>query len=299
MISSEAIKNGITPKNDIIFKRIFGHKGNEEILKDLLEGILEIKIKNVKLDLATEMLPDFYRGKSSRLDVRSELEDGTIVNVEIQTDMRGYSEKRDLGYWSELYTNSLEKGKDYTDAKKTICIWILDGEVYDFEKYHSKWVIAEKELGKTRYFKDFEIHVIELKKFRKLDIIKPKKKEFWLWFIDHTREELVKMACYSNEEVRKAKEEYDRITADKELMSLVIAEKIDEWDKNAMIRIAREEGIERGMKKGIKKGMEKGKQEANIETAKKMLELGAEIEFIEKATGLKRGEILKLKENEK
>ena len=103
------------------------------------------------------------------------------------------------------------------------------------------------------------------------------------------------MACYSNEEVRKAKEEYDRITADKELMSLVIAEKIDEWDKNAMIRIAREEGIERGMKKGIKKG----KQEANIETAKKMLELGAEIEFIEKATGLKRGEILKLKENEK
>ena len=42
MISSEAIKNGITPKNDIIFKRIFGHKGNEEILKDLLEVLTVI-----------------------------------------------------------------------------------------------------------------------------------------------------------------------------------------------------------------------------------------------------------------
>ena len=34
-------------KNDIAFKRIFGSKGNEEILKDFLEYVLERKIKNI------------------------------------------------------------------------------------------------------------------------------------------------------------------------------------------------------------------------------------------------------------
>ena len=280
-MTNEILKNTITPKNDIIFKKIFGQKGNEGILKDFLEGILNIKIESLEVDLGTEMLPDFFGGKTSKLDVRTKLSDGTNVNIEVQNKIEDYSEQRDLAYWSKLYMNSLEKGKAYTDAEKTICIWILDEEVYDFHKYHSEWIITEKELGQTAYFKDFEIHVIELQKFRKLDIIKPEKRDFWLWFIDHTRRELVDMACYSNEEVRKAKEQYDKITSDKTLMSLIIAEEIDEMDRNTR----------------IKRAEEKGKKEAQKETVKKMLELGAEIDFIEKATGLSKEEILKLKEN--
>ena len=63
----------ITPKNDIVFKKIFGSKGNEEILKDFLESILDIKIDLLTLDLATELLPEFYEGKQTRVDVRSTL----------------------------------------------------------------------------------------------------------------------------------------------------------------------------------------------------------------------------------
>ena len=43
------ITNNLTPKNDLIFKKIFGSKGSEGILKSFLESILEIKIKEVKL----------------------------------------------------------------------------------------------------------------------------------------------------------------------------------------------------------------------------------------------------------
>lgn len=292
MINEEAILKGITPKNDIIFRKIFGMKGNEGILKDFLEGILDIKIESVELDLATELLPDFYEGKSSRLDVRAKLDDGTNINIEIQTKMEDYSDARDLMYWSKLYMSSIGKGEKYTDAKKTICIWILDGKVYDFNKYHSEWVITEKELGATMYFKDFEIHVIELQKFRKLDIMKPERRDFWLWFIDHTRKELVEMACYSNEEVKKAKEQYDKITADKTLMSLIIAAEIDEMDERT--RIANAE--EKGLAKGMEKGMEKGRQETKYETAKKMLELGLDVEIIKQTTGLSEEEILKIRE---
>ncbi len=74
----------ITPKRDIVFKKIFGSKGNEGILKDFLESILEMKIKSLSLDLATELLPTYESGKESRVDVRTELENGIQVNVEMR-----------------------------------------------------------------------------------------------------------------------------------------------------------------------------------------------------------------------
>lgn len=47
--NDEEIKELLTPKNDIIFKKLFGKKGNERIVKDFLEAILERKIKSVEL----------------------------------------------------------------------------------------------------------------------------------------------------------------------------------------------------------------------------------------------------------
>ena len=40
----------LDPKNDYVFKRIFGHVGNEEITKDLLSAILGKEITYVELD---------------------------------------------------------------------------------------------------------------------------------------------------------------------------------------------------------------------------------------------------------
>ena len=294
MINEEIIAKRITPKNDIIFKKIFGSKGNEGILKDFLESILETKIESVKLGLETEMLPEFYIGKGSRLDVRTELKDGTFVNVEIQTNTENYSDKRDLVYWSKLYLKSLEKGSNYTETRKTICIWIVDGAVYDFEKYHSKWEITETDIGKTMCFKDFEIHVIELQKFRKLDIMKPAKKEFWLWFIDHTRKELVDMACYSNEQVDEARRQLAKITADGDLMTLIIADEMDEMDRS-VLKQKEEERLKKAEEEALQKGKIEGKAEANKETAKKLLEKNIEIELIMELTGLSKEEIEKLK----
>ena len=174
------ILSKVTPKNDIVFKNIFGKKGNEGILKDFLESILEIKIKNVKLDLSTELLPDFLDEKKSVLDVRAELDDGTQINIEIQQHKDGYSEKRCLRYWSKLYSSSLLKGFEYDTMPKTICIWIIDGSVYEeFEKYESTWKVQEKDLGIIGHFEEIEIHIIELKKFRDNDkIMKKSKKDF-------------------------------------------------------------------------------------------------------------------------
>ena len=77
-------KINVTPKDDYVFKKIFGTKGNEEILQSFLEALLDIKINSLKLDLNTEILPDYYNGKVSRLDVLARLDDGTLVDIEIK-----------------------------------------------------------------------------------------------------------------------------------------------------------------------------------------------------------------------
>ena len=195
----------------------------------------------------------FFDGKNSRLDVIAKLKDGTIVNIEVQTNISGFSDKRSLAYWSKLYLEQFKSGNDYKKANKTICIWILDGEVFDIPEYHSKWKIGEEEIGVTEHFDDFEIHVIELKKFRKENIMEPRKKEFWLWFIDHTKKELVDMS-YTLDEIRKAKAEYEKmIEENPELQHLLMREEFAEWDRQYLVSCAQEEGMAKGLEEGEKK----------------------------------------------
>ena len=271
----------ITPKRDIVFKRIFGAKGNEGILKDFLEAILEIKIDSLELDLATELLPDFYDGKKCRVDVRTRLSNGAEVHIEIQMDSARYSEKRGLQYWSKIYSNTLKEGKNYNELKKTICIWILDGKVYDeFEDFDSKWEIMNAKYGIRGHFEDLEFHVIELKKLRESDIIKPTKKEFWLWFIDYTNEELVRMSYVNNEKIKEAREQLDKIRADEELMERIRLQELAEWDENTSIANAKREGM----------------KSAKEEVIKNLLKLNMPIEQISDVTGVSKEEILKIKE---
>lgn len=293
---------GVTPKNDLVFKRLFGSKGNEAILKDFLESILDIEIDSLILDLNTELLPEFHDGKQTRVDVRTLLADGTNVNIEMQMNPADYSDKRCLQHWSKLYSNNIKVGRKYSTLNKTICIWIIDGKIYnEFDDIDSKWEIMNKKYGLSNHFNELEIYIIELQKLKDSVTIKSSNKKFWLWFIDHTNEELINMACISNERIREAREQLDKIMADEELMERIRLEENFEYDMNTRMANAEEEGLRRGMEKGIKEGIkegkEKGKLENQIEIAKKMLDLNTDIDFIEKVTGLSKEEILKLKED--
>ena len=158
------------------------------------------------------------------------------VNIEIQTDVSKYSEERCLQHWSKIYSNNLKKGGEYKDLGKVICIWILDGSVYnEFDDFHSKWRIMNENHWCLNCFQQLEFHIIELNKFRNLDIIKPSKKEFWLWFIDHTSEDMVKMSCVNNDKIKEAREQLEKIKADKELMEKIRLQESAEWDYNSKI----------------------------------------------------------------
>ena len=281
-----------TNPNEVGNMCIVGHNYEDSRFFGKLNKIKKgaiVKITDLTLDHNTEILPEMATEKLSRVDVLARLGDGTLVDIEIQSREKGFKEKRCLQYWSRLYSQDIEKGKDYLQLNKTICIWIVDSTVYEeFKEYESTWKVQETRYGVKGHFEDFEMHVIELQKFRNTDIIKPSKREFWLWFIDHTKKELVEMSVRDMKEVEKAYEEYKRITSDKGLMNAIINMDMAEMDRAQEITDAIAEGESRGK--------EKGKEESKIEIAKKMLEANMDIKQICEFTELTVEEVEKLKE---
>lgn len=69
--------------NDVMFKALFTQ--NPDLLKDFLESTLDLPSKTIKSlkFINSEMLPIYYSGKLTRLDILVETEERTI-NVEIQ-----------------------------------------------------------------------------------------------------------------------------------------------------------------------------------------------------------------------
>jgi predicted transposase/invertase (TIGR01784 family) len=109
----------------------------------------------------------------------------------------------------------------------------------------------------------------------------------WLAFIDMERGDLLEMAKKENKEIKKAVEDYEVLTGKEEIKRLAELRLMSKLEENSALATARANGTEEGMKLG--KEVEKKK------IAKKLLEMGIEIEKIAKVTGLSIEKIKKIK----
>ena len=125
--------------NDYIFKRLFSKKGNEDILKDLLEGILEIPIEEVELERVD------IKDKLGVLDIKAIINENITVNIEMQIVDEKNMIERTLYYWAGLYYTGLKRGKDYKLNNKVITINILMYNIFKKENYHTIATIRDNE----------------------------------------------------------------------------------------------------------------------------------------------------------
>ena len=286
---------------DYAFKRVFGKNGNESILKDLLESILNIEIKSITIQ-NPEIPKNMKDGKVGVLDVRAELNGDEITEVEMQVQDQHNIDKRSPTYLTKIYSDQLKEGEQYIEVKKVVVINILNFDYYKRNSYHSvaRMMFEESkenekvDLGyivEDKYAtKDLEMHFIELPKFRKKDPDMSNKLEQWLCLICN-EEDKIKMAESKNEEIEKAKKELEKLAMnpeDRELYELRLKAIRDEMN-------IRYSGYIDGMAEGEAKGRAEGKNERNIEIAKNMLKENVNIQFISKMTGLNLEEIEKLK----
>jgi len=156
----------ITPRVDIAFKKIFGVEENKDLLMLLINAIVSEEDQVAAITLLNPYNPKNFRNdKLSILDIKAEGHDGKRFNIEIQISDEADYNKRALYYWAKLYTEQLKTAEDYARLTKAIGIHILNfTSIPESDKYHNVFHIVEKDNG-IKYFKDLELHTIELKKF--------------------------------------------------------------------------------------------------------------------------------------
>ena len=270
-------------KNDIIFKAFFSRKGNEIFLIDFLEALLNIKIDSIKIKEEVNIEQLSVDEKGGRLDLQAKLNDGIIVNIELQMKNNYDIEERTTLYSSKISSREAGRGTDYKDIDKIIMINILGYNLLEFEEYISETVIVLDKHREYEMLKGIKWYFIELPKFRKKNPDLNNKMDQWICFIDDSNKGAVKMAENNNEVLKKARKELDYLTGDEAVRRL--AELRDKWEMDDFFikKRAKEEGEKKGKKIGEKK-----KQK---EIAKNLLKMGMDISKVIEATGLNKKEI--------
>ena len=273
------IKNARNPKqakvynlkNDIIFKAFFGRKGNEEFLIDFLEALLHIKIEQIIIREEVDLEKLNPQEKGGRLDLQAKLNDGIIVNIELQIENKYNIEKRTMFYSSKVISMETTRGTDYNDINQIIMINILDYELFGFDEYISETKVVLDKHREYEVMNGIKWYFIELPKFRRMNPNLNEKLNQWLVLLDDYDKEAIRMAEKKNPTIKKAREEVTYLTGDEAVKRIEFLREKWEMDRISEINYA--------------------KKEEKIETARKLLKKGMDINSIMEVTDLTKEEI--------
>ena len=161
----------LIPTNDYVFKRIFGHVGNEIITKGFLNSILNEEIQSVNLEGNQILEKDLKSDKVGILDIKAKLNNEMLCNIEMQMINHKNIDKRILFYWSKIYSSGLKSGENYEKLKKTIIVLVANfefKELKEIEAGYTEWKIREKKFMKYILTDVFELHILELPKLERM-----------------------------------------------------------------------------------------------------------------------------------
>lgn len=294
--------NRVNPRVDLIFKKLFGVEENKDLLISLINSIVSEEDQVVDLVLLNPYNPqNFLHDKLSILDIKAQGKDGKRFNIEMQiTDSADY-DKRALYYWAKLYTEQLKSGEDYEQLNKAIGIHILNFlSINGTDKYHNCFHITERDSG-LRYFKDLELHTIELKKFAASEskeineLVANIKSSLDMWVAFLTKHDLLNKDQLPAELT--AKPIHKALSA-LELMNLNETERYAYEDHLKWLRDEAstiKKAVSGAKEEGIAIGEARGEEKSILKVARRMLQENTDVKFISSVTGLSTDEILKLK----
>ena len=283
------------------FKKVFAKDENNGELKDLLEAILEMKIEKVEVK-NPELPKDALDEKLSILDIKAQINEDTIIDIEMQVTNKYNIGERSSLYLSKLVAGQLSASQEYKKLKKAISINILNFNYFETNTYHNVAHMKFEETREDKYVDmgyereqqiatpKLEMHFIELPKFIKKNGETNTKLEKWLWLLAG-KEEKIKMAEKEDFELSKAIEELKRMNLTETEEEVYEARQKAIWDYNSQMLAAKEDGFEKGKEEGLKVG--------KISIVKKLLKKGMTIEEISEITEIAKEEIEEIKKENK
>lgn len=272
----------VKPLNDFIFKKVFGEKGNEDILIAFINAVLKRTKKEpiveVEIIENKQLTKELILDKTGIIDVRAKTSKGENIDIEVQLTDQGNMDKRTLFYWGKMYLENIKQGQDYTSLEKVITINILDFEFLGTENYQSSFYLWE-DIEKDYMLTDVvEIHFLELPKFRnkKDKDYRENAIERWLMFLEKDiSETTLKELMSLDTAIEKAEQKIEYLSSDEEAMRIYYERERSLHERANMISSAEERKA--------------------VEIAKNLLNMNIPVEQIALATGLTEEEINKIR----
>lgn len=261
----------VKPLNDFIFKKVFGEKGNEDILISFINAVLKRTNKEpiVEIEIIDnkQLTKEVINDKTGIIDVRARTAKGENVDIEVQLTDQGNMDKRTLFYWGKMYLENIKQGEDYTSLEKVITINILDFDYLKTESYQSSFHLWE-DIEKNYMLTDMvEIHFLELPKFRrkKNKNYKDSAIERWLAFLEKDIPETTLRELMDLEPaIEKAEKRIEYLSSDEETMNTYWERERSLHERANMINSAEQRGDLNRAKIGIRNMLEKGMDKKDI-----------------------------------
>ena len=159
--------------NDFAFKYVFGEDCKEanDALKSLLTVFLERKVKHVVVK-NSEIVKDYSKMKSPRLDLLVEFDDGTTVDLEMQLrQTKDNLPIRFSYYLARLHGSQQLEGKYYKQLKETIVLVFFNVNIIENDKMCNTFTLRNEGLSFVEESQDrMKLRTIEM---AKLDVNKP------------------------------------------------------------------------------------------------------------------------------
>ena len=160
--------------NDFAFKYVFGEDCKEanDALKSLLTVFLERKVNYVVVK-NSEMVKDYSKMKSPRLDLLVEFDDRTTVDLEMQLrQTKDHLPIRFSYYLARLHGSQELEGKYYGELKETIVLVFFNVNLIDNHRMCNTFTLKNEDgLSFVKETEDrMKLRTIEM---AKLDVNKP------------------------------------------------------------------------------------------------------------------------------
>ena len=160
------------PLNDYLFYKVMGEKGDEVQLLGFLNAVLGHSGKKQLASLTIlenkSFSPAIIGDKTSVLDVRAVLHNGTKVNIEVQLRNQGNMDKRSLFYISREFVKGIKSGQDYRELPDVIAINIMGFEFLPAGEFHTCFHLREDSDRDIILTKSLEIHFLDMVKYRRV-----------------------------------------------------------------------------------------------------------------------------------
>ena len=266
----------LDPKMDSTFKTLFTHdsRGSGIALKSLVSAIIGNEPASVEV-INNELPKEVLYEKEIRLDLQCKMEDGSRIDIEIQTCPDGDNlRKRSLYYGSRMLSSMSNSGQHYFELPKVYQVMFTNFTL--FKESRDYMQCFRMKSGEIELCDTLQVIFIQMPLLKEESIEGKNLNEIEKWVIflkyinDKSKSDLLNEIMGSNEGIREAGEILMTISADER-----------EW----AIQESRYKG-KMDYESGLAASHAKGKEEGLETAAKDMKAKNLPIELITEITGL-------------